>query len=267
MRAKKSLGQHFLKSQSAIEKIIEAGAVSKDDPVLEIGPGKGVLTKALLERAEKVIAVEKDGDLVEYLHSTFSDEIAQRQLQVIHGDILTADFSKLGLTQKKFKVIANIPYYITGILVRTLLESNVQPSAMVLLIQKEVAERIAKDKKESVLSLSVKAYGTPRYVGTVKAASFRPQPKVDSAILAVTGISKDFFDTLSEKYFFTVLKAGFKSKRKRLLNNLEAFGTKECLCALFDRLSIDYNSRPEDVPLQMWKRLALALQEGVPERP
>lgn len=203
MYAKKSLGQHFLTSTRAIESIIDAGDVVAEDIILEVGPGRGVLTEKLLVFAAKVIAVEKDRELIPILEEKFKKEIKSDKLDLLEKDVLEFDPETLRFYDLPYKVIANIPYYITGQFLRKFLETTYQPERMVLMLQKEVAERIvAKDKKESILSISVKAYGKPRYVETVKAGSFSPAPNVDSAILSIENISKEFFDSFSEAEFF-----------------------------------------------------------------
>ena len=223
--AKKSLGQNFLTSESAVDTIIDAGDVTGDDIVLEIGPGKGMLTKKLLIFAGKVIAIEKDTTLVEFLKEKFVNEIKNNKLDLVERDILDFDPEILEFYKEPYKLVANIPYYITGQLIRKFLETTNQPSLMVLMLQKEVALRIvARDKrsfdsaqgKESILSISVKAYGKPKYIQMVKAGSFSPKPKVDSAILLIDNISKEFFEDFSEEDFFKMVHAGFKSKRKKL---------------------------------------------------
>ena len=154
---------------------------------------------------------------------------------------------------------ANIPYYITGEIIRQFLETPAQPRAMALLIQKEVAERIiARDGKESILSLSVKAYGKPKIVAKVSRGNFSPPPSVDSAILLVGDISKKFFDDLDERIFFKVVKAGFSSKRKFLANNLSMFGKAEAQQAL-NACGLSPKTRAEDVPLQEWGELTREL--------
>lgn len=248
------LGQHFLKSPSAIEKIVAAGAIVPGECVLEIGPGRGVLTRALLAAGARVIAIEKDSALVAELNKTFAKEIAEKTLVLIEGDIRAFDAHILKANH--YKLIANIPYYITGEIIRTFLESIHQPERAVVLIQKEVAERIvARDKKESILSLSVKAYGTPRMVATVKAGSFSPPPKVDSAILLIENISRDFFTGVSEEAFFTLMKAGFSQKRKQLATNLASvLGLpREEIEHVFARVGLSHHVRAEDVSLQEWK--------------
>lgn len=255
--AKKSLGQNFLRSKSALAKIAEAGDLKADDIVLEVGPGEGILTAELLKRAVKVIAVEKDDRLMPYLKEKFANEISTGKLTLIHEDILEFD-SRFAIQDSRFKIVANIPYYITGALIRKFLEAENQPSLMVLLLQKEVAERIvAKKSKESLLSISVKAYGTPKFVAAVPAGSFSPAPKVDSAILAVTDISKKFFAGFSEERFFAILKTGFAHKRKKLAGNLKPL--RPDIETAFEKSRIDKNIRPEDLSLADWRRLAMEL--------
>ncbi|MCW9054949.1 MAG: 16S rRNA (adenine(1518)-N(6)/adenine(1519)-N(6))-dimethyltransferase RsmA [Candidatus Pacebacteria bacterium] len=255
MRAKKSLGQHFLVAPQSIIKTVEAAGVSPTDTILEIGPGEGALTKELVKRSGKVIAVEKDLELARRLEETFTEEVTSGKLVIVPGDILEINLASLGLHDHAFIVVANIPYYITGLILRSLLENTVQPKSIVFIVQKEIAERIAREKKESILSLSVKAYGTPRYVGTIKAGAFRPVPRVDSAILAIENISRDFFGNSTERRFFEIVKAGFASKRKYLLNNLQTLTEKEALINIFKKIDLDENVRAEDVPLEMWREL------------
>jgi 16S rRNA (adenine1518-N6/adenine1519-N6)-dimethyltransferase len=260
MYAKKSLGQHFLTSESAVDTIIDAGDVAGDDIVLEVGPGKGVLTKKLLFFAGKVIAVEKDHELIEFLQEKFKTEIRNEKLDLIEKDILDFDQEVLKFYKEPYKLIANIPYYITGQLIRKFLESKHQPEKMVLMLQKEVANRIvAKDGKESILSISVKAYGQPKYIQTVKAGSFSPAPKVDSAILLVENISKDFFKGFSEEDFFKALHAGFKSKRKKLSSNLSTVFSKEKVFETFKKLKLNENTRAEDIKIDDWEKLLRGL--------
>ena len=264
MKAKKSLGQHFLKSERALSTIVQAGEVSKKDVVLEIGPGQGALTSKLLETGARVIAVEKDDSLFELLSKKFGKETASGQLTLIHDDILKfIENSKLKI--ENYKLIANIPYNITGAILKKFLETNYQPKKMVLLVQKEVAERIAgkplggstsKWGKESILSISVKAYGRPRYVETVKAGSFVPMPKVDSAIIAIEDISKDFFTDFTEKQFFDMVRTGFKSKRKKLSSNLSVMFSKNRVREAFQKLELDDNLRAEDIDVETWQKLA-----------
>ena len=253
---KKSLGQNFLKSKVALIAMIEAGEITSDDTVLEIGPGQGALTEKITETGAKVIAVEKDDRLIELLNDKFSKESKNGQFGIIHGDILELDLNSIGLKNGDYKLIANIPYYITGLIFRKFLEGKIQPKKLVMMVQKEIADRIiARDGRESLLSLSVKAYGTVKKIMKVEKENFSPKPKVDSAILLVDNISKDFFKEINEKKFFEVIKIGFAHKRKILIANLkEKFG-KNDLLKIFQDLKIPEKARAEDLKLSDWQKL------------
>lgn len=261
--AKKSLGQNFLKSKEAVRDIVSAADIQPSDHILEIGPGKGVLTEALLAKLSdngRLIAIEKDDRMIPLLRETFADQLASGKLILIHGDILEMTLEKLtecGLRDGQYKIIANIPYYITGQLLRMFLESNFQPSKMVLMLQKEVAQRIvARDGKESILSISVKAYGTPKYIAKVPAKYFSPEPAVDSAILLIDGISKQFFGkhAISESTFFETVKRGFSHKRKVLASNLEIPAEKRARALA--AIGLNEKVRAEEVMLEQWATLA-----------
>ena len=242
--------------QKTADRIADAGALSARDTVFEIGPGTGMLTRSLLERAGKVVALEADHELIPVLTEQFAPEIKAKKLKLVEGDIRIFD---LGDLPRGYAVVANIPYYVTGEIIRKLLSSKQKPSRVVLLVQKEVAERIVRSKKESLLSLSVKVYGSARYCFTVPRGAFRPAPKVDSAVLSVSDIRAPFSTQKAEDAFFAILHAGFGHKRKRLAKNLEAVATKEKISIAFAGLSLSPDSRAEDVPLATWKLLASAL--------
>ncbi|OGG52951.1 ribosomal RNA small subunit methyltransferase A [Candidatus Kaiserbacteria bacterium RIFCSPHIGHO2_02_FULL_55_25] len=249
------LGQHFLKHGWAARSLAHAAGIRSGETFLEIGPGKGILTKELLALAP-VVAIEKDEALVEQLRVMFAEDIATGRLRLVTGDVRDVTPESLGLPT--YVLAANIPYYITGEIIRQFLTASVQPRAMALLVQKEVAQRIVSGK-ESILSLSVKAYGTPRLVEKVSRTHFSPPPSVDSAILAVTDISKKFFDTISEENFFRVVRAGFASKRKMLANNLAVIFDKVRVGEALRSCDIPEKARAEDVSLEKWKRLTLQL--------
>lgn len=255
-RAKKSLGQNFLKSQLALNKMCEAGEVNNEDIILEIGPGKGALTDKLVKKAGRVIAVEKDDALSQFLMEKFKEEIKNEKLEIINDDILKIDVEKIIPAGKNYKLIANIPYNITGAILKKFLESEKSPKKMVLLVQKEVAERIvAREGGESILSLSVKVYGEPKYIMKVSKKFFSPSPKVDSAIILIDNISnKKFRNKNDEKIFFDLIKTGFAHKRKKLLKNLEKLGpnSENDIHKIFQELEIDENSRAEDLKLEKW---------------
>jgi 16S rRNA (adenine1518-N6/adenine1519-N6)-dimethyltransferase len=249
------LGQHFLNAEWVARDLIAAVAPREGEVIVEVGPGKGALTEKLLATGNVVVAIEKDEVLGEYLVEKFKTEIAAGKLHLMVGDIRDGDTYD-ALEERPYVVAANIPYYITGEIIRDFLTAAHQPRSLALLIQKEVAERIvARDGKESILSLSVKAYGTPTIVAKVPAGCFNPPPSVDSAILLVSDISRSFFDGLPEDVFFKAVKAGFAAKRKQLGGNLEKVFGREALLAL-TTAGVDAKVRAEDVKLSDWKRIA-----------
>lgn len=272
-RAKKSMGQNFLKSKEAIFKMCEAGEVISTDTIVEIGPGKGVLTEKLLEKSGMVIAIEKDRDLVEILKEKFVKEINSGKLLLLNEDVLNFDPKLYGLNEGGYKIIANIPYNITGSIIRRFLSEVNRPNTMTLLVQKEVADRIvARDGKESILSLSIKAFGTPKYIMKVHKRFFSPSPKVDSAIISIYNISSGKFNNKNEeKVFFEIIKTGFAHKRKVLHKNLEDLEVglpnieklKEKIGKIFKILSLDNKVRAEDVPFDKWFYLSKLFNENI----
>ncbi len=254
IKAKKSLGQNFLKSIPALRKMCEIGEVNHEDIILEIGPGKGALTAKLLEQAKKVIAVEKDQELVKLLRERFTNQIENKKLILIENDILDIDLENIH-TGYGYKIIANIPYNITGAILKKFLSNKIKPERMVLLVQKEVAQRIvARGGKESILSLSVSAYGIPKYIMKVEKRFFSPSPKVDSAIISINEISnRNFKNKKGEDLFFSIIKTGFSHKRKILVKNLEILEKfPGQISQIFDKLQINPKSRAEEIKLQKW---------------
>jgi len=252
-RPKKSLGQNFLMHARIAERIADTAKLMPDSVVFEIGPGTGMLTRPLLERAGKIIAIEADKELFEKLQTDFAHEIAKGRLKLMHGDIRTFDISTL---PKGYTLAANIPYYLTGEIFRMFLEAENQPSAMTLLVQKEVAERVARSRKESILSLSVKAYGTPKYEFTVPRGAFRPAPKVDSAVLTIRDISRKNFSTKAqEEKFFALIHAGFAHKRKFVRKNLTdaRLSSEKALRVA----GVPEGARAEDLHLSDWLALVV----------
>lgn len=231
--------------------------------MLEIGPGTGLLTRELVATGARVIAIEKDLTLYERLTKSF---VGEERLTVIGADIRDIEPQKLELKTGEYILAANIPYYITGEIIRKFLTAHAQPKTIALLIQKEVAERVVgkahgkrQKAKESILSLSVKAYGTPRIVKKVPRGNFSPPPSVDSAIIVIENISRDFFDGISEDLFFEVLHAGFASKRKQLAGNLAKKWAKEKVVNVLERIELPKHVRAEDVPLEKWRDMILQL--------
>lgn len=254
---KKSLGQNFLNSPGALNKILSSAQIKKGESVLEVGPGKGVLTEKLLSMGAKVFAVEKDRRLIPILEEKFKKEISSHTLKIIEGDILKINLEEIGIEKNKYKITANIPYYITGKFIRKFLEEKNQPEKIVIMVQKEVAQRIlAEDGKESLLSISIKAYGTPSYITTVKRGSFYPAPNVDSAIISIDQISRENFIDFNEETLFLVLKKGFSKKRGQLLSNLSSLLPKNTLLEVFEKADIPPLSRAENLSIENWKSIA-----------
>jgi 16S rRNA (adenine1518-N6/adenine1519-N6)-dimethyltransferase len=249
------LGQHFLTGTWAARKLANSAGITANDTVLEIGPGTGALTRELLATGARIIAIEKDEALVVRLKETFADELTKERLTLIEGDVRDLDLKKTKIGP--YILAANIPYYITGEIIRQFLSSDVQPRTIALLIQREVAQRIvARDGKESILSISVKAYGIPKIAAIVSRGNFVPPPSVDSAILVVKDISKAFFRKLDERFFFDVVRTGFSSKRKFLAGNLSKKFGKERVYNAFASAGIGEKTRAEDLSLEQWGNLA-----------
>jgi len=258
-RAKKSLGQHFLKNKKVVELMLDAGKIQKTDLVLEIGPGMGILTEELLARAKIVVAVEKDEELSKYLREKFREAYNDGRLVIVTEDILNFDLISLQSYQRLYKIIANIPYYITGAILEKCLSATFQPERMVIMLQDAVGERIVtKDGKESILSLSVKAFGTPRVITRVPRGSFDPSPNVDSLVLLISDISRNQLENVNEGMFFTLIHQLFRRKRKMVGKFIkETYGPRG-IDALKES-GIDPTRRPETIKLNEWLKLLQVL--------
>ncbi|MBK8051615.1 MAG: ribosomal RNA small subunit methyltransferase A [Anaerolineales bacterium] len=273
---KKSLGQNFLVDGAYLARIVAAADLAPTDLVLEIGPGHGVLTQPLAAAAAGVAAVELDDRLIAPLQATFA---SQTNVMIVHGDILElepgavidtlaahlAAASRLPTSiparQPPYKVVANLPYYITSAVLRQLLEASRPPDKLVLLVQLEVAQRIcAAPGDMSLLAISVQYYAEPHFVHKVPAGAFRPAPKVDSAILALDRRATPAVDVAPEP-FFRVVRAGFGQKRKQLLNSLAAGlgAPKDAIRSALLRANIDPTRRAETLTLAEWGALCNAL--------
>ena len=261
-RAKKSLGQNFLINDSILPTIIKAADIKPGDIVIEIGPGLGILTDALLNAGAKVFAIEKDFDLVSKLTQAFGNN---KNLKIIHQDALFFDETQVNPSTSLgagYKVVANLPFNIAAPLIRKFLESSNQPELMVLMVQKEVAEKIlAKpgNRERGVLTLAVEFYGNAEMISVVSKNSFRPQPKVDAAIIKIEpekSRSRNA-DKVESRAFFRIVKAGFASKRQQIHNSLAATLRlpKDQVLSLLQKSSIDPSKRAEDLSLEDWLRL------------
>ncbi len=246
--AKKSLGQHWLNDLPTLEYICEEAKINATDTVLEIGPGTGNLTKLLVNYASQVVAVEFDQNLADQL----PNRVKASNLQVVNQDILKFDLTKL---QPNYKVVANIPYYLTSNLIRTLSESTNPPISAVLLVQKEVAQRIsAPPGKMSLLSVSAQFYWHVGLGDIVPARLFSPPPKVDSQVITLDMRLDPLFPDVEERQFFRLVKAGFASRRKTLLNSL-AGGLrteKEAVQKALDACHISSGLRAQALSLENW---------------
>ncbi len=244
----KSLGQHWLKNRDILFHIAEQANITNQDTVLEIGPGPGTLTSVLLSQAKAVIAVEFDEDLANKLPGQFPG----KDLRVIHSDILSFDLNQL---PAGYKVVANVPYYITSKIVQLLMTAENKPSVVVLLVQKEVAERLAAvGGKHSILSVSAQLFADVRLGDKVPAHFFEPAPKVDSQVVILEPHTDVLFENFDQKAFFRTVKAGFSSKRKKLISSLSAGLAidKDEISKILEKVSIDQNQRAENLSLQDW---------------
>lgn len=249
------MGQNFLTDKSVLAKIIAAAGLKPTDTVLEIGPGKGVLTRELAKQAGRIVAVEKDWRLAALLQEDFKNT---ENIEIVQTDILK--FLK-SWPVKNYKVVANIPYYLTSRLIRLLLESPRPPREMVLLVQQEVAQRIcAQPPRMSLLTIAVQFYAQAKIIAQVPRGAFRPQPKVDSAIIKITPLKKTRNEDFARR-FFRVVKAGFSQPRKQLQNNLRQglkINQEKVLVALAS-LRINPAQRAESLTLEEWLKLTTIL--------
>jgi 16S rRNA (adenine1518-N6/adenine1519-N6)-dimethyltransferase len=262
IRAKKGLGQNFLIDGSVLETILNAAELNSTDTVIEVGPGLGLMTAELAKRAGWVIAIELDNRLADILKETLpSDNIV-----VIHQDVLGTDPGALlqqgaprfPETLKPYKVVANLPYYITSPVLRHFLEASVKPERIVVMVQKEVAEAIvAAPGQRSVLSISVQFYGRAEIVTYVPAASFYPAPKVDSAVVKIDVYPRHPIDVDDEDRFFKLVRAGFTAARKQAANSLaQGLGvSKNEALDMLNKAAIDPTRRAETFTLEEWGSL------------
>lgn len=252
---KKSMGQHWLNDEFSLEAICEAAAVTSDDVVLEIGPGLGSLTKLLVSKAKRVIAIEFD----EKLAAALPMRIGADNLEVLSQDILTFDFTTM---PANYKIIANIPYYLTNNLIRAISETPNSPQVAAILVQKEVAQRAAaKPGDMSLLSVTAQYYWEVSLGEEVAAELFTPPPKVNSQILIMNYRSKPLFDDVDERAFFRVVKSGFAQRRKTLLNSLSngLHIDKETIEKICNQHGIDAGRRAQTLSLQEWHNLYTSL--------
>ncbi|OIP85994.1 ribosomal RNA small subunit methyltransferase A [Candidatus Saccharibacteria bacterium CG_4_9_14_0_2_um_filter_41_9] len=247
----KSLGQHWLRDRDTLAHIVDCAELNSNDTVLEIGPGLGTLTSEILRRADRVVAVEFDSELARKLPSQFPG----KNLKVITGDILKFDLSTMPVG---YKVVANVPYYITSKIVQTLMTDVNKPSIAVLLVQKEVAERLAaKPGQMSILAVSAQLFAEVTLGDKVPAVLFTPPPKVDSQVVILKTRQTPFLTDVNEADFFRIVKAGFSAKRKKLRSSLSGGLklSKPEVEEILGRAGISPDNRAETLSLDDWVRL------------
>ncbi|MBR3133060.1 MAG: 16S rRNA (adenine(1518)-N(6)/adenine(1519)-N(6))-dimethyltransferase RsmA [Clostridia bacterium] len=262
--ANKSLGQNFLIDEDVVNNIVESAGVSKNDIIIEIGPGLGTLTKYLLDRAKKVICIELDKRMVSILEDRFS---LYKNFQLINDDVLKVDLKEIIKENKtsedvKVKVVANLPYYITTPIIMKLLEDRLDIESITVMIQKEVAERLAAvpgEKETGSITYSINYYTEPEIVMTVPNNSFIPEPEVTSAVIRLNVLDNPRINVKDEKMFFKVIKVAFMQKRKTLVNGLVnggIFANKEAAEMALNELGIDTKIRGEKLSLEDFGKIA-----------
>ena len=259
----KKFGQNFLIDTRVLEEIIDAAEITKDDFVLEIGPGIGTMTQYLCETAREVVAVEIDTNLIPILKDTLS---AYDNVEVLNQDILKVDIASLAKERnndKPIKVVANLPYYITTPIIMGLFESHVPIDSITIMVQKEVADRMQEgpgSKEYGALSLAVQYYAKPEIVVNVPPSCFMPQPKVGSAVIRLTRHEQSPVEVEDEKLMFQVIRASFNQRRKTLANGLNNFGSfglsKEEIQSCIEELGVPVNIRGEALSLEQFAELS-----------
>jgi 16S rRNA (adenine1518-N6/adenine1519-N6)-dimethyltransferase len=261
LSARKGLGQNFLIDSGVLDKIISAAALDNTDTVVEVGPGLGVLTRALAERAGKVVAVELDRNMVALLRETMA---GAPNVTIVERDILETPPESL-VGDAPYKVVANLPYYITSPALRHFLESPRQPERLVVMVQKEVARQIAARPPEmSLLSIGIQFYGMPKIVSYVPAGAFYPPPNVESAIIRIEVLPQRRLSAEQEAVFFKLARAGFSTRRKQLANALSGGLNieKAAAVALLQKAGIDPARRAETLMIDEWLDLQRAFEAG-----
>ena len=251
-RARKSLGQHFLADTRIAGRILDAADLSPDDVIVEIGPGRGVLTKRMVNRVNRVVAVELDGELAEALPSRLDFPV---NLTCVKADARDVDLAELIAPDTSYKVVANLPYYAANPIIRRLLESEPKPDILVVMVQQEVAKNmVAQPGDMGILSVATQFYARVKMVCSVSPKSFRPSPKVTSAVVRLDVLPAPAVDVASEEGFFTVVRAGFAAPRKQLRNSLsQGLGIEPIVGGrVLEEAGIDATRRPQTLDIPEW---------------
>ena len=255
LRAKKGLGQNFLVDRNVIGRIIDACSFSKDDDVLEIGPGTGALTREIIPKVRSLIAVETDRELVEHLQAEFSNE----QVKIIHADFLKYDLPEITGKGKRFKIVGNLPYYISTPIMAKVIENRHLFTEFYLTVQQEFAERIVASpggKDYSSFSCFNQYYTIAKILFKIKSSAFKPVPKVDSCFLRMAMRPEPAFPCADEKFLFNVIRLGFGQRRKTLVNALSTLLSKDRLIAILHSAGLHANVRAEEVSLEQYTILS-----------
>lgn len=256
---KRSLGQNFLHDPNMLEKVVETGEVTKEDIVIEIGPGTGALTSVLAQHAKQVYCIEIDTRLQNLLEDELSE---YHNIDIIWGDVLKTNIAEI-VGESPYLVVANVPYYITSAIIKHFLEDSPRPKRIVMTVQYELAERITATPDDmSLLAVSVQYFGTPEIVTRMQPAVFWPRPEVESAILKIDVFDQPPVDVSSDKAFFRVVRAGFSQKRKQLKNSLGGgLGIKaNAAGVLIEQAGIDPHRRAETLTVAEWGALARIIE-------
>lgn len=253
MEPKKALGQHWLTDRSALQAIAESARLSAGDEVLEIGPGTGTLTEILLEFGAQIFALEFDQDAIKPLRQRFARQL-DAQVRIEEGDIRSFDFSRM---PTNYKIIANIPYYLTANLFRLLIDTDHKPTIASLLVQKEVAQKMAAAPgKLSFVAVAMQLYYEVSLGELVPAYLFTPPPKVDSQVLVLERRAEPLFPNIDTEVFFGLIKAGFSERRKKLKTSLKTgVGSGVAVGDLLDKAGINPDARAQELSLDEWYQL------------
>ncbi|SHI22870.1 16S rRNA (adenine(1518)-N(6)/adenine(1519)-N(6))-dimethyltransferase RsmA [Clostridium intestinale] len=261
-RFSKSLGQNFLIDDSVLEDIVEGAEVSEEDLVIEIGPGVGTLTRELIKKAKRVVAIELDSNLIPILTEELGDE---EKFSLIHNDALKVNFDEIMAGEKSVKLVANLPYYVTTPIIAKLLNEGYKFKSLTIMIQKEVAERMNSEpncKEYGSISVLVQYFCTTKIIRKVAPSSFMPRPKVDSIVIRLDRLEQPRVELKDEKLFFDIVRNSFNMRRKTLWNALKSFGLdKESMEGVFKDAGIDQKRRGETLSIEEFGALANSLYE------